>query len=170
MSLLDWVTGKINCPRCGTSGAKEINGVIHCPNPTCGYFSKTMGKSDAAAPAPSITVGQSSEAFAGPVPAGSFAIRYRNFRGQEKSFVAEAASAFRLKNHVNVKVAPKGVRITLSRDRILNLNEVEAAFPQRVAPGQAWPSASERRVLDYHKARRSTSPYFEKVRAKYPDW
>ncbi len=172
MSFLDWVTGKITCPRCGTSGAKEINGAICCPNPTCAYFSKTMGKSDAGAPTASITLSQRAEtdAVSGPVPAGSFAIRYRNFRGQEKSFVAEAASACRLKNHINVKVAPQGVRIMLARERILNLSEVEAAFPQRVAPGQEWPSASERRVLNYHKARGSTSPCYQKVRAKYPDW
>ena len=44
MSLLDFLTGKIECPRCGTRGAKEIKGQIHCPNPTCSYFSKTMGK------------------------------------------------------------------------------------------------------------------------------
>src|SRR5271165_1661510 len=31
MSFLDWLTGKIECPRCGTGGAKEIKGRVHCP-------------------------------------------------------------------------------------------------------------------------------------------
>ncbi len=172
MSLLDWVTGKITCPRCGTNGAKEINGTIHCPNPTCSYFSKTMGKAEATAPAETVTVSQPPEAepYAGPAPAGSFAIRYRNFRGQEKSFIAEAASARRKKNHIIVRVEPKRVTISLSRDRILNLSDVEAAFPQPVAPGQEWPTGAERRVLTYHKGRGSTSPLYEKIRAKYPNW
>ena len=177
MAFLDWLTGKIECPRCGTGGAKEINGEIHCPNPTCAYFSKTMGKPDAASDRDSVTFSQRSEAPAdfsvGPpadVPAGSFAIQYRNFRGQGKTFVAEAASARRTKNHISVKVAPQGARIALSRDRILNLNDVDAAVPQRLAPGQQEPTWRERQVLTYHKNRGSTSPLYQSIRAKYPNW
>jgi hypothetical protein len=177
MGLLDWLTGKIECPRCGTSGAKEVNGRIHCTNPTCAYFSKTMGKGDTVPASASITfsdpAGMTADYPEGPsaeVPTGSFAIRYRNFRGQERTFVAQAASAHRNKNHISVKVAPKGTRIVLSRDRILNLNEVEAAFPQRVEPGQEWPTPRERQVMTYHKKRRSTSPLHESIRTKYPYW
>jgi hypothetical protein len=175
MGFLDWIIGKIECPRCGTGGAKEIGGQIHCPNPTCTYFSKTMGK--AGSGSDSITFSQpasrDSDSLPGDsasLPAGSFAIRYRNFRGQERSFVAEAASARRNKNHVSVKVAPQGVRIALSRDRIQNLGEVEAAFPQRVDAGQDWPTPRERQVMTYHKKRRTTSPLYESIRAKYPNW
>ena len=98
------------------------------------------------------------------------AIQYRNFRGQGKTFVAGLASARRTKNHITVKVSPQGKRIVLSRDRILNLSEVEAAFPQRLAPGQDRPTPRERQVLTYHKNRRSTSPLYESIRAKYPNW
>ena len=177
MAFLDWLTGKIECPRCGTRGAKEINGQIHCPNPTCAYFSKTMGKGNAVPAPDSITFSQrtdvpadSSISQSAQVTAGSFAIHYRDFRGQERIFAAQAASAHRVKNHISVKVAPKGVRIALSRDRILNLNDVEAAFPQRVAPGQDWPTPRERQVMTYHKKRGSTSPLYESIRAKYPNW
>jgi hypothetical protein len=177
MAFLDWLTGKIECPSCGTSGAKVINGSIQCPNPTCAYFSKTMGKSEAGPPGPSISLSQRTDVPAGSfggasanVPAGSFAIQYRDFRGQERTFIAQADSAYRVKNHISVKVAPQGRRIALSRDRILNLSDVEAAFPQRVAPGQEWPSARERRILNYHKAGKTTSPLYESIRAKYPSW
>jgi hypothetical protein len=165
MAFLDWITGKMECPRCGTRGAKQIDGRIHCPNPTCAYFSKTMGRGE---PAPAPTPAT----FDTPVnvPAGSFAIQYRDFRGQPRTFIAVAASAKREKNHISVKVAPKGARIVLSRDRIQNLAEVESAFPQRVAPGQAWPTPRERQVMTYHKKRGSTSPLYESIRAKYPDW
>jgi hypothetical protein len=69
------------------------------------------------------------------------------------------------------KVAPKGVPISLSRDRIQNLNEVESQMPlQRVEQGQEWPSKRERQVLGYHSKNRTTSPLYEKIRAKYPKW
>ena len=84
--------------------------------------------------------------------------------------MGQADSAHRKKNHVSVKVAPQGRRIALSRDRILNLSEVEAAFPQRVAPGQDWPTPRERQVMTYHKKRRSTSRLYENIRAKSPNW
>ena len=90
MGFLDWLTGKIECPRCGTRGAKKINGRIHCPNPTCAYFSKTMGKSDAAPERPNYVWSIRPKCLT-----GSIAIQYRNFRGQGKTFVAEAASARR---------------------------------------------------------------------------
>jgi hypothetical protein len=163
MGFLDRLTGKMECPRCGTRGAKKIKGQIHCPNPTCTNFSKTMGKGDEA-PA-TITFTQPVE-----VPEGSVAIQYRNFRGEGKTFVAEAASARRARNHISVKVAPQGKRIALSRDRILNLNEVEAALPQLLAPGQEKPTWRERQVLSYHKNRGSTSPLYESIRARYPNW
>ena len=165
MAFLDWITGKMECPRCGTRGAKEIDGRIHCPNPTCTYFSKSATQGEPA-PAPTPTT------FGTPasVPAGSFVIQYRDFQGQPRTFIAEAASARRDKNHISVKVAPKGARIVLSRDRIQNLAEVESAFPQRVAPGQAWPSPRERQVMTYHKKHGSTSPLYESIRAKYPNW
>lgn len=177
MGFLDWISGKIECPRCGTRGAKEINGQVHCPNPTCSNFSKSMEKGDTAPASASLTFTQSgtssADSFADSpaiVPPGSFAIRYKDFRGKNRTFVAQAASAQRNKNHIRVQVAPNGVRIALARERILNLDEVDAAFPQRIEPGQAWPTPRERQVMTYHKKHRSTSPLYESIRARYPNW
>jgi len=177
MAFLDFLTGKKDCPRCGTPGAKEINGVVHCPNPTCSNFSKTMGEGEASPAPASVKFSQRVDTSAGSSMGrsegglgGTFTIYYGDFKGQERTFVAQAASARRNRNHINVKVGPKGARIVLSRDRILNLKEIEAAFPQRVAPGQDWPTPRERQILNYHLKRRSTSPRFESVRAKYLNW
>lgn len=165
MGFLDWVSGKIECPHCGTHGAKEEGGRILCPNPSCAYFDSSLaGGGVAREPSPAGFAPPSS------VPAGSFTIRYRNFQGQEKTFIAQAASARRDKNHISVKVAPKGARIVLSRDRIQNLSEVEGAFPQRVAPGQEWPTPRERQILNYHKQHKSTSALYVSLCAKYPNW
>ncbi len=164
MGFLDWLFGK-ECPRCGTKGAKESGGVIRCPNPTCAYF-------DA-----SLSGGTSATEFAPPpssggvvVAPGRLAIHYRTAKGKEKTFDADPSSALWHKNHLSVKVAPEGVTITLSRDRILNRGEVESAVPQRVATGQAWPSPGERQILNFHKKHGSTSPRYEALRAKYPHW
>ena len=165
MSFLDWLTGKMDCPRCGTSGAKEINGSVHCPNPTCSNYSRTMGKRDVV-PAPEPG------AFSQPVdvPSGSIAIQYLDFRGQARTFIAEAASTWRDKNHIKARVGRKRTLMVLSRDRIQNLTEVEGAIGQRVAPGQEWPTPRERQVLNYHKKHGTTSPLYESIRAKYPNW
>jgi hypothetical protein len=196
MSFLDWLTGKIECPRCGTRGAKRIKGEVYCPNPTCSNFSKTMGESDAGRPADSITLSESGNAAVGSstyqpasVPAGSIAIRYRDFRGRDRTFIAEVASARRQRNHISVKVGegkqtvvrrdPQtgerrrmhvDIRLVLSRDRIQNLAEVESSFPRQIESGQDWPTPRERQVMSYHKKLGSTSPLYERIRVKYPNW
>ncbi len=151
--------------------------MVYCPNPTCSNFSESMGPNAENRATASETFSQSADSSTGSamgwsarVKGGNFTIQYRDFKGQERTFVAQADSAHRVRNHINVKVAPKGRPIALSRDRILNLREAEAAFPQRVAPGQDWPSPRERQILNYHLKRHSTSRRFESVRAKYPNW
>jgi len=59
---------------------------------------------------------------------------------------------------------------TLARARIQDWREFEDSLSQRVAPGQEWPTPRERQVLAYHKKYGTTSPLYEKIRAKYPDW
>ena len=103
-------------------------------------------------------------------PARPLAIRYRNFQGQEKTFTAEKESLQKKNNHIIACVAPTGEKIALSRDRIQNLMEVEQALPQAVEPSQPRPTARERQVLNFHKKNKSTSPLYEKIRAKYPGW
>ncbi len=164
MGFLDSLFGKA-CPRCGTKGAKETGGVIRCPNPTCAYYDATLGGGTGAARfAPPSSGGGSFAAVSGQ------AIRYRTAQGEEKTFDADASSGEWHKNHLSVTVAPKGARLSLSRDRILNLSEVESAIPGRVAPEQEWPSRVERQILNFHKKRGSTSPRYEALRAKYPNW
>ena len=103
-------------------------------------------------------------------PAHPVPVRYLNFAGQEKTFVAEKDSIVRKKNHLVARFEPSGRTLVLSRDRIRNLAEVESAIPERVAAWQLWPTPRERQVLGYHKKHRTTSPLFEKIRAKYPNW
>ena len=103
-------------------------------------------------------------------PAKPIQIRYRNFQGAEKTFIADGASLRRRKNHIIVQVSPTGKKISLSRARIQNLSELDAALPKGMRSDAPWPSARERQVLNYHKKYGTTSAVYERIRSKYPDW
>jgi hypothetical protein len=155
---------RLSCPFCGTTGARKTSdGRIHCKSQSCPNFDPIFARSGrpvSLAPVPTSGRFQ---------PAVPLTIQYKNCAGQDRTFVVEKDSVVRKRNHLVAKVAPRGVNIALSRDRIQNLAEVEAQIPESAKPSQPWPSARERQVLAYHKKHRSTSPLFEKVRAKYPN-
>jgi hypothetical protein len=162
------IFGGGKCPACGTPGVRKVGIEIRCFNPMCQYFNPSLAPGEA--PPQGKPAAMSSAPSQPSAPAGSVAIQYKNFQGQNKTFHADAQSLHREKNHIVAKVAPKGKQITLSRDRIQNLNEVERRIPERVAIGQNWPSPRERQVLNYHKKYKTTSPLYEKIREKYPNW
>jgi len=178
------ILGGEKCPACGTPGARRSGSEIRCLNPVCQYFNPSFAPG-AGSPQPpqqaqqppqghpsgwSSTPSAAGSSQSGSGPAGSVTIQYKNFQGQNKTFHADARSLHREKNHIRATVAPKNQQISLSRDRIQNLQEVERQMPQRVDPGQEWPNKKERQVLSYHKKHGTTSPLYEKIRAKYPKW
>ncbi len=95
--------------------------------------------------------------------ASSIEIRYVNFVGQPRTFVGDAASLRDRGRFISVVVQPRHTRIALKRERIENLTEVEDALA-------ALPAPEEARVLNFHKARGTTSPLYEQLRQKYPDY
>jgi hypothetical protein len=168
MGLFDWLFGGRKCPLCGTRGAQksDVSDVrVRCPNPTCQYFDPSVGRS--ARPRAGGTRVPRRGNF---VPEHPIEIRYRNFQNIERTFSAEKNSLVRRRNHILASVAPTGERITLSRDRILNLSSVEAALPGLVPPTEPQPRGKDLQVLSYHRKHASTSALHEKVRAKYPNW
>jgi hypothetical protein len=180
------ILGGEKCPACGTPGARRSGSEIRCLNPVCQYFNPSFAPSAGSPQPPQQTPQQaqppqgrpsgwssapsSTPAGSGLAPAGSVTIQYCNFQGQNKTFYADARSLHREKNHIRATVAPKSQQISLSRDRIQNLQEVERQMPQRIEAGQEWPNKKERQVLSYHKKHGTTSPLYEKIRAKYPKW
>jgi hypothetical protein len=166
MGLLDFLFGKTKCPQCGTNGAHTSDGQIHCPNPSCQYFDGTLRGRRGRFRMVGVRAPRRSDYS----PEKPLAIRYRNFQGQHKTFTADRGSLVRRRNHIVARVAPTGEQIALSRDRIQNLSEVEQALPQAAEPLQPRPTKSERQVLAFHQKHKSTSPLYEKIRAKYPDW
>ncbi len=165
MGIFDFLFGKISCPVCGTKGARTAGIQVRCPNPLCQNFDPTLGRRGTLRRAGS-TIPTRGDFH----PTHSITIRYQNFQNVERVFTAEKTTLSRKRNHIIAQVTPTGERIALSRDRIQNLAEVEAVLPRKVADGQPWPTARERQVLNYHKKHGTTSPLYEKVRAKYPQW
>jgi hypothetical protein len=165
MGLLDFLFGKTKCPQCGAKGARTSENRIRCPNPSCQHFDATLGRGGRLRMGGTRAPRRSDYS-----PVRALAILYRNFQSQEKTFTADKESLQRKGNHIVARVAPTGEKIALSRDRIQNLSEVEQALPQAAETARAGPTARERQVLSYHKKYKSTSPLYEKIRAKYPDW
>jgi hypothetical protein len=168
MGLLDFLLSvfggaqKIDCPNCGTPDARRSrDGSVRCKNQTCPNYDPSLALGRTIAPVP--TEGDFR-------PQHPVSIRYLNFAGQNRDFSAERDSLVRKKNHIVAEVAPTGKNIALSRDRIQNLSEVEGHMPKRVEAGQNWPTPRERQILGYHKKHGTTSPRYEQVRAKYPNW
>ena len=165
MGFLDFLFGKPKCPQCGTKGARVSLNRILCPNPSCQYFDGTLRHSGVLGGGASRAPRRSDYS-----PERPLAVRYRNFEGREKIFTAEKQSLRRKHNHITAQVAPTGERISLSRDRIQNLAEVEEALSEWGEELPLGPTARERQVLAYHKKYKTTSPLYEEIRAKYPDW
>jgi hypothetical protein len=160
MGLFDFLFGRGKCPGCGTAGAQKSQGRTRCANPSCRYFDASLER----------TGGGVSRWRGDFTPTAPVAIRYRNFRGEEKTFTAESLTLRRSRNHIVAQVAPTGRSISLSRDRIQNLEQVERLLPEVAESRPSGPTARERQVLGYHKKHKSTSPLYEKIRATYPHW
>jgi len=171
MGLLDFLKSllsggsKLQCPGCGTIGAQQdAQGRIRCKNPSCQYFDASS-RARATQPRTGTTV-PTQENFR---PTDPLTIRYRNFAGQERSFVAERGSLVRKRNHLVGRVAPTGAKIVLSRDRIQNLSEVEARLPQRDAPGQDWPSPPRAPVAQLSRKARKQFATLREDSGKVPE-
>lgn len=173
MGLLDFLISlfsggnkSIECPNCGTPGArKDPSETVHCKNPRCPYFDPSLGRAGTLRQAGTTLPTRGDFRPEHPV-----SIRYVNFAGQSRDFSAERDSLVRKKNHITAQVAPTGRKIVLSRERIQNLSEVEEYMPRRVEPGQSWPTGRERQILSFHKKHGTTSPRYEQLRTKYPNW
>jgi hypothetical protein len=165
MGIFDFLFGKKNCPLCGAQGAKADGAKVRCPNPECRNFDGSLGRGGLLRAA-----GMRQPRRSDYSPANPIEIRYRNFRGEEKIFKADQDSLLRRRNHIVARVAPTGERISLSRDRIQNLSDVEYALPQLEEKRADGPTPRERRVLAFHKSHGSSSPLYEEIRRKYPDY
>jgi len=170
MGFFDSWGSLVACPACGTRRANKFLWKIKCRNPNCqSYDSEYAAKADlniirnkdAAAVFPHLK-GTFSPG------AGTIRIRYENFRGDQLNYLADAEAAYRAGEFVVLRVAPTGRRIAFRLSSIQNRGEVEARIAAQDA--KASPNVQERRILNFHLRRGSTSRLFAEVREKYPDY
>lgn len=176
MGLFDFLSWNIVCPQCGDRGARQgLFGGVRCPNRACPNFDMgVLMQREESQTTPARASPQRPDPRMGAVAAkparrafdpGGFRIevRYQNFRGEEKTFVGDRRTLRRRHNHLSLCLAPTGQRVAFSRDHIRNLAELDALVSR-------LPNSRELRVLKFHTKRGSTSPLYERLRAKYPDW
>src|SRR5579859_3199773 len=99
---------------------------------------------------------------------GPIRIRYENFRGDQLNYLADTEDAYRAGEFVIMRVAPTGRRIAFRLSSIQNRSEVESRLVTQ--DEQARPNVQERRILNFHLRRGSTSKLFAEVREKYPQY
>ncbi|MFA5859882.1 MAG: hypothetical protein WC955_12540 [Elusimicrobiota bacterium] len=124
-------TTVVVCPECRTKSAKKYFSKISCLNHRCSKFDQQYYLENQAAPRKH---GEETvyKKFDGSFePEKVVVIRYRNYQGDDREFRADANSLQMKKNHVSVCVAPTGERLTLSRDYIQNITEVERLLPNK---------------------------------------
>lgn len=164
MGSRDSLTKTVRCPACGTWGAAKSFWKVKCRNNSCKKFdaayaaayqqSRAIGK-----PATQVFTHLKGEAD----PADySLLIRYKNFRSDDLTYSADPSTAYRQGDHVVVRLAPAGRRIAFKLSSIQSSAEVEAVLARNPQP-----SSHERRILNYHLRRGSSSARFEELRRKF---
>jgi len=175
MGLSDWLVRPTVCPGCGDRRARQpLFGRTRCPNRVCAFFDASLAgrleEKEQAESAPVCRAPLTAQSIRKPKLARVFSpegtiiqVRYKNYRGEEKTFSGDARSLRRRHNHVSLRVSPSGTRIALSRKRILNLAEVDSLL-------STMPTPREQAIFAYHNTRGTTSQILERLRTKYPDW
>jgi hypothetical protein len=163
MGLFDFLNKAkgVVCPECRTKGAVKKGSQIQCPNRQCRRYAVNLP------PVPHPEIGAARPlAHHGDYRPGPNAvtIQYRNFQGDDVEFVADRTTWRVFLGVISVRVAPTGARITLAKKFIRNL-----AVLGMVAT-QPEPRGVERQILTYHLRHGTTSPRFEQVRRKFPNW
>ncbi len=170
MRFLDSWGSLVACPACGARRASKFLWKLKCRNPNCqNYDSEYASRTDATI----IRNKDAAEIFphlkgAFTPGTGSIRIRYENFRGDQLNYLADSDDAYRAGEFVVLRVAPTGRRIAFRLSSIQNRSEVEARLAAR--EDKKAPNVHERRILNFHLRRGSTSRLFAEVREKYPDY
>ncbi|MGC1485472.1 MAG: hypothetical protein WA789_16885 [Candidatus Acidiferrum sp.] len=157
----------VNCPECGTWGAKKSFWKVKCTNPSCAKYDSEYAETFRQS---RITGKAASEVF--PHLKGkadpndySLRIRYQNFRGNEIIYSADPRTVYQKGEHLVARLAPTGKRVSFRLARIQNRGDVESILIENPQP-----AGNERRILHYHLRHGTSSPAFEKLRQKYPNY
>ncbi|HTQ60961.1 MAG TPA: hypothetical protein VMI32_12090 [Candidatus Solibacter sp.] len=157
----------VKCPKCGTWGAKKSLWKVKCVNPACAKYDSEYGEGYRQSRISGKTAIEIFPQLKGNAEPNDYTlqIRYHNFQGNEIIYSADPRTAYRQNQFVVVRLAPTGKRVSFRLDRIQNRSDVES-----VLSDSPQPDGKERRILHYHSRRGTSSPAFEKLREKYPNY
>ena len=164
MGLFDFSGSIISCPACGARFAKKSFWKIRCVNSNSSKYN-----SEYAAQFNLKRITGKAATEVSPHLAGSFSpqdpitIQYENFRGDELRYQADVTGAYRTGDHVVIRVSPTGRRVAFLVSSIKNRSELEGRLSQEEVP-----APQERRILNFHLRRGTSSPIFSELRKKYP--
>jgi hypothetical protein len=166
MGLSSSGTPAAQCPACGTWGVKRSLSKVKCVNPSCRNYDSDYASTSQQ----NRIIGQfAAEALLikgkGSPDDYSLGIRYRNFRGDERIYSANASSGLIKNKHLVIRVAPTGRRIAFRLSAIQNRSDVESQLPKG-----PFPNCRERQILNYHLLNGTTSRLFKQIREKYLDY
>ena len=152
-------------PRTPDARRETMGGKVKCPNPNCVAYDREFAqRSNVRAdlkPAPPLPT--SGDFDPGP---NTIEIRYRNLRGDEQTYRGDRSTLRYRGDRISLCLAPTGRRASFATKWIVSPSGLKEEARKAKTEG---PSGVERRVLAYHRKRNSTSPLYERLRAKYPN-
>lgn len=159
----------VKCPECGTWGAKKSFFKVKCVNPGCSKYDaeRAAAWQQSRAGMAGKNAGEVFTHLKGKTDPNDYTlrVRYQNFRGDELVYAAHPGTLYQTGEHVVMRLAPTGKRVTFRLSKIQNRGEVETILRENPQP-----EGRERRVLRYHLRRGTTSKLFEELRQKYPNF
>lgn len=139
------------CPVCGSPGARKFLWVTKCNYPGCPTNkNKNIQKEKRQPLKGNFDPG-----------ANSIELRYKNYRGEDKTYTGDRSTLCRKGNYLSLFLVPTGRRCAFDRRRIQNLEEVESYLSE-----EKKLSATELQILGYHRKHGTTSPRYEEIKQK----
>lgn len=150
------------CPECRTKGAQKGK----CQNPQCSKYDATLTWAP-----PTAAESKPLPNFQGSFDPGPNAVKvqYRNFQGEDRTFTGDPKFLLESEKALSFRVAPTGKWIHLQKKFVKNLSELKPSIPTGTF-NESIPYGVDRQILSYHLKKKSTSPRFEELRRKYPNW
>ena len=170
MGLFDFLGKECDCPICGRPSAWEARGKVKCWNKECPNYDEDYVPKHAPMESGSETYSKVDSGWTGRFDPGDYqvSVMYRNARGEYRYYEGDIRTIRDARAHISIRVVPTGRRVAFEKARVKNLEELKNH------PSSSFndpkPTSAESRILRTHSRRGSTSPLYESLRQKYPNY
>ncbi|HVN10032.1 MAG TPA: hypothetical protein VMV61_13725 [Patescibacteria group bacterium] len=170
MGLFDFLGKKCDCPICGRPNAWEARGKVKCWNKECPNYDAAYRREHAPVDVGSEAFEKVDSGWSGKFDPGEFRVKvmYRTAQGENRYYEGDVRTIRDVRAHISMRIVPTGRRVAFDKSRVKNLEELKSH------PASSFhdpkPTAAESKVLRAHSRRGTTSPLFETLRQKYPNY